>query len=216
VDRLSANNISYPLVIAIHSAFILVMEQVNGIKAIHFKTRSAWRQWLSKNHDKEKAVWLILHNKNSEAAGMRLEDAVMEALCFGWIDSKAMKRDEVSRYQYFCPRKHGSNWSKVNRDRVERLIQDGLMTPAGEALIEIAKKRGTWDAMVEVENEVIPEDLQKRFDRNKKALKNFLAFAPSSRRVILQWILHAKRPDTRKVRIEKTVMLAAKNLKAYP
>ena len=192
------------------------MEQLNGIQARQFKTRNLWRKWLEKNHEKEKALWLILHNRDSKTRGMKMEEAVEEALCFGWIDSKAVKRDEHSRYQYFSRRKPKSNWSSINRARVTRLINAGLMRPAGQALIDYAKRNGTWEALVDVENVVIPEDLQKRFDKNKKALMNFLAFSVSSRRIILYWILSAKRPDTRKKRIDETVRSAAQNLKAYP
>jgi uncharacterized protein YdeI (YjbR/CyaY-like superfamily) len=145
-----------------------------------------------------------------------MEQAVEEALCFGWIDSKAVKRDENSRYQYFSQRKPKSIWSRINRARVERLTAEGLMTPAGQALIDFAKSNGNWEALVDVENLVIPKDLQRRFDKNKKALMNFRAFSASSRRIILYWILSAKRADTRKKRIEETVRSAAQNLKAYP
>lgn len=192
------------------------MEEIKGVEAIHFKSRKAWRQWLTKNHATKNAVWLILHNKKSKSGSINLDEAVMEALCFGWIDSKAMKRDDDSRYQYFSLRKAKSNWSKVNRARVEQLTKEGLINPAGQAMIDLAKSTGTWDALVSVENEIMPEDLEKRFAGNKKALKNFLAFAPSARRVILQWVLQAKRPETRKSRVERTVTEAAKNLKAYP
>ena len=145
-----------------------------------------------------------------------MNEAVEEALCFGWIDSKALKRDEESRYQYFSPRKPKSNWSRINRERVDRLVKGGLMAPAGQALIDIAKKNGTWEALVDVENTIIPADLQQSLHENNIALKNFEAFSASARRAILQWIHSAKRPETRKKRIEETVKLAAQNLKAYP
>ena len=192
------------------------MEQLNGIQALNFKSRNLWRRWLEKNHTKEKSVWLILHNRDSKTPGMKMDEAVEEALCFGWIDSKAVKRDAESRYQYFSQRKPKSNWSSINRARVERLTAAGLMTPAGQALVDFARNNGTWEALVDVENAVIPEDLQKRFDKNKKALRNFQAFSPSARRIIIYWIHSAKRPETRKKRIEETVRLAAQNLKAYP
>ena len=192
------------------------MEQLNNIPARHFKTRKAWRQWLQENHATAKAVWLILHHRKSNAPGIYMDEAVEEALCFGWIDSKAVKRDAESRYQYFSPRKSKSNWSKVNRERADRLIREGLMAPAGQALIDLAKRTGTWEAMVDVENEVIPPDLQRSFDKNKTALKNFQAFSPSSKRVILQWIMSARKEDTRSKRIAATVAHAARNEKAYP
>ena len=145
-----------------------------------------------------------------------MNEAVEEALCFGWIDSKALKRDEESRYQYFSPRKPKSNWSRINRERVDRLTKEGLMAPAGQALIDFEKKNGKWEALVDVENAVIPADLQRSLEKQKVALKNFEAFSASARRAILQWIHSAKRPETRKMRIAKTVQLAEQNLKAFP
>ena len=192
------------------------METIDGVHARHFKTRKSWRDWLEKNHARAKSVWVILHNKHSKTPGLVMSEAVEEALCFGWIDSKALKRDDESRYQYFSPRKPKSNWSRINRERVERLTQGGLMTPAGQELIDIAKKNGTWEALVDVENAVIPSDLQQSLEKKKVALKNFEAFSASARRAILQWIHSAKRPETRKKRIDETVKLAAQNLKAYP
>ena len=190
------------------------MELVNGVKAVAAKSRAEWRRWLEKNVEKEKSVWLILYNKNSSKSSVKIDEAVEEALCFGWIDSKAIKRDDESRYQSFSQRKPKSNWSKINRDRVSKLIKQGLMTSHGQSVIDHAKKTGTWLAMESVEKNIIPDDLQKLFNKNKTALKNFQAFAPSSKRMILQWILSAKRAETRTKRLEKTVELASKNIKA--
>jgi len=190
------------------------MEIKNGVKTFYPKTRKDWRQWLLKNHQVEKSVWLIMHHKNSDQPGINYAEAVEEALCFGWIDSKAIKRDSRSHYQYFSQRKAKSKWSKINRERAERMIREGLMAPAGKAMIDLAKQTGTWEALADVENTVIPEDLKKRFDRNQRAFRNFQSFAPSSQRVILGWILNAKKPGTRKKRIEETVKLAAKKIKA--
>jgi uncharacterized protein YdeI (YjbR/CyaY-like superfamily) len=191
------------------------IELVKGVKAFLPKTRKQWRAWLQKNHVTEKSVWLILYRKESKMSGIDYAAAVEEALCFGWIDSTVIGRDAESRYQYFTRRKSKSGWSKSNRERVERLIREGLMTPAGQAIIDLAKKSGTWEAMVDVENLVLPDDLKKRFGRNKKAFQNFSAFSPSSKKIILAWILNAKRPETRSKRIDETVTCAARNEKAY-
>ena len=191
------------------------MELKNGIKTFHAKTRKDWRKWLENNHQSEKSVWLIFFHKQSNTPCIYYDEAVEEALCFGWIDSVKYKRDEESSYQYFAPRKPKSNWSKSNRDRVAKLTKLGLMSESGQKLVDLAKKTGTWEALIEIENMVIPPDLQKLFDKNKKAFKNFLAFSPSSRRMILAWILNAKRPETRKNRIEETVRLAKENIKAH-
>ncbi len=183
-------------------------------KCFHAKTRKDWRNWLVKNSNKEKSVWIIFYNKQSNNKSVSYEEAVEEGLCFGWIDSVKYKRDDESSYQYFSPRKPKSNWSKSNRDRVKKLTEAGLMTESGQKLIDHAKKSGTWDALVQVENSVIPEDLQKLFNKNKTAQKHFKAFSNSVKRMILEWILSAKRPETRAKRIEETVNLASKNLKS--
>jgi uncharacterized protein YdeI (YjbR/CyaY-like superfamily) len=139
---------------------------------------------------------------------------VDEALCFGWIDSKPNKRDGDSYYQFFTKRNPKSNWSKVNKAKVANLIKEGLMQPAGLELIENAKQNGTWDALEEVDKLTLPNDLLERFATNKMARQNWEQFPRSSRRGILEWIMNAKKPETRQKRIEETVALAAKNIKA--
>jgi uncharacterized protein YdeI (YjbR/CyaY-like superfamily) len=139
---------------------------------------------------------------------------VEEALCYGWIDSVTYKRDGESRYQRFSPRKPNGNWSNTNRDKAEMLIAAHRMQPAGQAMIDIAKQNGRWNALVDVQNAVIPPDLLKLLKKNKTALKNFEAFSKSSKRIILEWITNAKKPETRLKRITQTAELAAKNIKA--
>lgn len=190
------------------------MELHNGLPAYHAKNRKEWRQWLTKNHRSEKSVWLIIYHKSSATPSVYYEEAVEEAICFGWIDSIAHKRDAESKYQFFAVRKPKSNWSKANRERAEKMIEKKQMKPAGQAMIDLAKKNGTWTALVDVQNSVIPPDLQQAFNKNKTAFKNFQAFPPSSKRIILEWILNAKKPETREQRIKQTVELAEKNIKA--
>jgi uncharacterized protein YdeI (YjbR/CyaY-like superfamily) len=191
-----------------------MQETFKGKKTFYAKTRKDWRKWLEKNSETEKSVWLISYNKKSDLKSVPYEELVEEGLCFGWIDSVKYKRDDESSYQYFSPRKPKSNWSKSNRDRVKKLTEAGLMTASGQKLIDHAKKSGTWNALVQVENSVIPDDLQKLFNKNKTAQKYFSAFSSSAKRMILEWILSAKRPETRANRIEETVRLASKNLKS--
>ena len=190
------------------------MELHTNIIAFHGKSRNEWRQWLAEHHQREKSVWLIIYHKSSETASVYYEEAVEEALCFGWIDSVAHKRDEESRYQFFSPRKAKSNWSKSNKERAERMIAAGLMTTEGQKRIDLAKETGTWDALVDVQNSVLPDDLKLELNKNKDAMEHFNAFPPSSKRIILEWILNAKKPETRQKRIEETVRLAAENVKA--
>jgi uncharacterized protein YdeI (YjbR/CyaY-like superfamily) len=190
------------------------MELHNGIKTFHAKTRKEWRKWLDKNHESEKSVWLIIYKKESNTQSIYYPEAVDEALCFGWIDSKPNKRDEISFYQFFSKRNPKSNWSKVNKEKVARLMEQGLVHCAGLRMIEIAHQNGTWTALDEVENITIPDDLKALFLRNKIALDNWERFPRSSRRGILEWIMNAKKPETRHNRIDETVKLAAENIKA--
>ncbi|HYG16356.1 MAG TPA: YdeI/OmpD-associated family protein [Bacteroidia bacterium] len=192
------------------------MELKDGIKTFYPKSPAEWRKWLKKNHDKEKKLCLILYNKDSGVETISWSEAVDEALCFGWIDSKVNKRDEDSRYQVFTPRNPKSNWSKINKDKVARLVKDGLMQPAGMAMVELAKKTGTWDAMNGPENLEVPGDLKKVLAKNKTARNYFEAFPNSAKKSILGWILSAKRPETRQKRIEETVAKAEKNVRAFP
>lgn len=190
------------------------MEIYNGIQTFYAKTRKEWRKWLEKNHQSEKSVWLIIYKKESDTPSVYYPEAVDEALCFGWIDSKPNKRDEDSYYQFFAKRNPKSNWSKVNKEKVAKLLEKGLMHSSGLEMIEIAKQNGTWTALDEVENINIPDDLQKLFSKNKTAFENWENFPRSSKRGILEWILNSKKPETRQKRIEETISLAEKNIKA--
>lgn len=190
------------------------MEIKDGKKAIYARTRQEWRNWLADNFDKESSIWLILYHKHSKVESVKIDEAVEEALCYGWIDSKAKNRDHESTYLTFSQRKAKSNWSKINKDRVEKLTLRGLMTEHGQKLIDIAKKNGMWDAANDVDNLTIPDEMQKLFDENPTALSNFNAFSKSSKRLILSWIYAAKRPETKQKRIEETIRLANENKKA--
>jgi uncharacterized protein YdeI (YjbR/CyaY-like superfamily) len=190
------------------------METHNGIPAYYAKSRKDWRQWLEKNHQSSQSVWLIIYRKASKTPSVYYPEAVDEALCFGWIDSKPNKRDDQSYYQFFSKRNPKSKWSKVNKEKVEKLMAQGLMRPAGLEMVDIAKSNGNWNALDEVDNIQLPGDLQEALAANAHALKNWENFSRSSKRGILEWILQAKRPETRRKRIEETATLAAKNIKA--
>ncbi len=192
----------------------MVMEIYNGIQTFHAKTRKEWRKWLEKNHQSEKSVWLIIYHKDSETKSVYYDEAVEEAICFGWIDSKPNKRDENSYYQFFAKRNPKSNWSKVNKEKVAKLLKQGLIHSSGLEIIEIAKQNGTWTALDEVESIIIPDDLKNLFLKNKTAFEHWEKFPRSSKRGILEWIMTAKKPETRQKRIEETVSLAEKNIKA--
>jgi uncharacterized protein YdeI (YjbR/CyaY-like superfamily) len=186
----------------------------DGVKTFYAKDRAAWRKWLSTNHNKHESIWLIIYRKESQTPSIYYPEAVDEALCFGWIDSKPNKRDAESFYQFFSKRNPKSNWSKVNKEKVKRLTEQGLMHESGVAMVNLAKKSGTWDALNEVENLVLPSDLQLALSKNKKANDYFETFPRSVKRGILEWILNAKKEDTRLKRINETVLLAAQNIRA--
>ncbi len=190
------------------------METINGIPTYYAKTRDEWRAWLDKNGSSAQAVWLIVYRNQSKTPSVHFKEAIVDALCFGWVDSKALPRDDESFYLMCSPRNPKSTWGRVNRERAEEMIRQGLMMPSGQAAIDLAKKTGTWDALADAQNGVIPDDLQKLFDKNSTAFKYFQAFPTSSKRVILEWIAKAKKPETRQRRMMQTVELAAKNKKA--
>jgi len=182
--------------------------------SIHPQSRAEWRQWLAQNHERPEGVWLISFKKATGKPRFDYEEAVEEALCFGWIDSKGNKLDEERSMLWFAPRKAKTGWSKPNKIRIEKLIAAGLMTPAGLAKIETAKQDGSWNALDSIEALEIPPDLKKALAANKTARQYFDAFPPSVKRAILQWISSAKRPETRAKRIEETVTQAEKNIRA--
>ena len=186
-------------------------------KATHPKTRDQWRKWLEKNHSTAPGIWMIYYKKETGKRKFDMAEAVEEALCFGWIDSVAQKLDDERSMQKFTPRKTKSIWSKINKQRIEKLIEQELMTPAGLATIERAKKNGSWDTLnssdLHTDNNSMPDDLEKALSKNKKALANFLAFPPSYRKRFLFWIDSAKTPVTKAVRIKQTLLMAAANKK---
>lgn len=122
-----------------------MIETKDGKQAVYAKTRAVWRKWLKQNSQSEKSIWLILYHKKSKVQCININEATEEALCFGWIDSLAKKRDDESYYLTFTPRNPKSKWSKPNRERAERLIENGLMTEHGQRLIDIAKSTGKWE-----------------------------------------------------------------------
>jgi uncharacterized protein YdeI (YjbR/CyaY-like superfamily) len=180
----------------------------------HPKSRAAWRAWLEKNHARAEGVWLVSYKKATGKPRMEYEEAVEEALCFGWIDSKPNKLDDERSLLWFAPRKAGTGWSKLNKERVARLIRAGLMTEAGLAKVKSARQDGSWNALDAVDALEMPSDLAQAFSENETARGYFEAFPKSVRRGILEWISTAKKPETRAKRIAETVSLAAQNIRA--
>lgn len=184
------------------------------LKTINTKNRAGLRKWLEKNHASKESIWLVLYKKNSTKGTLSYNEAVEEGLCFGWIDSKPNKLDEETYKILFSPRKPKSVWSKINKTKIDKLISEGRMHPAGLAVIEAAKKNGSWNAIDDIEAFKIPVELEKALNKNKTAKKNFEAFPPGVRKQIMQWISTAKQKETKDKRVKETVELAAKNIRA--
>jgi len=173
------------------------------------RTRAVWRSWLEAHHRDGSGVWVVYFKKGSAETGIGYDEAVEEALCFGWIDGKVNTLDADRYMQRYTPRRPGSAWSRLNKQRVERLLANGLMTGAGLARIEAAKQDGSWTALDAAEDLLVPEDLRMALEADPAAAKGFAAFAPSRRKAILHWITSAKRPETRARRIAETSAAAA-------
>ena len=180
----------------------------------HPMSRAEWRAWLEAHHTRATGVWLISFKKATAKPQVEYGEAVEEALCFGWVDNKSRSLDEERTMIWFAPRKARSGWSRSNKQRVDRLLAQGLMTAAGLATIEKAKQNGSWTALDAVETLEISPDLGAALATYPKAAKYFDAFPRSVKRSILEWIASAKKPETRARRVEETARLAADNIRA--
>jgi uncharacterized protein YdeI (YjbR/CyaY-like superfamily) len=175
--------------------------------------RAAWREWLAAHHRQRKAVWLLVHKKHAPEPSVGYDEAVEEALCWGWIDGLTRRWDERSFALRFTPRRPGSVWSESNVARVERLIAAGRMTPAGMALVEEAKRRGTWDESAPGRSDVAPPDLEAALAAVPAAAARWREWPATPRRQYVFWVLDAKRPETRARRIAGVVRRAAAGLR---
>lgn len=179
----------------------------------HFyaKDRISWRKWLEKNHKNKNAIWLVFDKGKDRK--MSWQDIVEEALCFGWIDSRPGKVSETQSKIYVSKRRPKSVWSKINKQHVNRLINQGLMTPAGLKIIEIAKQNGSWNTLDYSDNLIYPEELAAMFKKDSSAKSNFESFPPGSRKNTLQWIYDAKTEATRQKRIQQVFNAAKENVR---
>ncbi len=190
------------------------MDALDDLPKREFRARNDIRNWLAKNCAAATSFWLVTFKKHVTDRYVSYGDIVEELLCYGWVDSRTRRLDDDRTMLLVSPRKPGSTWSASNKQRVARLIENGLMTPAGQRMIDLAKQDGSWSFLDDIENLVIPDDLGKRFEGNEVAKRNFDAFSDSAKKIILLWIKSAKRKATRQKRIHETVRLAAKDLKA--
>ena len=181
---------------------------------VQVESREEWRAWLEANHESAESIWLVTFKKASGKPHVSYDAVVEEALCFGWIDSLPRKLDEERTMLLLSPRKPGSAWSKVNKERVERMIAAGKMRPAGLRKIEQSKADGSWTFLDDVDALVVPDDLAAALREYENAGENFAAFPRSSKRGILEWIKQAKRTETRDKRVRETAKLASSNIRA--
>ena len=178
-------------------------------------TPAEWRAWLDEHHQARSGVWLVSWKKHTGRPTVGYDDAVTEALAVGWVDSKGLRLDEDRTMLWFAPRRPTSGWSRPNKVRVERLLAEGRMGPAGQASIDAAVQNGTWSMLDDVENLVVPDDLARELDRHPGAVAAWETFPPSARKGILAWIGQAKRPATRAARIAETAEKAGRGERAH-
>jgi uncharacterized protein YdeI (YjbR/CyaY-like superfamily) len=184
---------------------------MNISKTIYLKNREAWRAWLEKHHDREKEIWITFYKKHTGKPCVSYNDAVEEALCFGWIDSIVKRIDEEKYAQKFSVRKESSAWSDSNRKRVQKMIEEGRMTDAGRAKLSEAFYQP--QPKQERKKFSMPSDLKAALNANPQARENFARFAPGYQQNYFHWIITAKREETRTRRIAEAVELIAKNTK---
>lgn len=177
------------------------------------KNRQQWREWLQKHHAEKQSVWLIYNKKKSGIPTVSWSEAVDEALCFGWIDSRAKAVDDYTYMQFFSRRKPKSVWSRINKEKVRQLTDNGSMSQAGFSSVEAAKQNGYWTILDDVEALIVPTDLEEAFQKNPNAEAYFLSLSRSDKRTVLQWLVVAKRPETRQNRITDIVESANQRLK---
>ncbi|MCZ4408876.1 YdeI/OmpD-associated family protein [Cryomorphaceae bacterium 1068] len=175
--------------------------------------KNDWRKWLELNHDKKESVWLIFYKKHTPDHNLNWSESVDEALCFGWIDSTARPIDSEKYKQYFSKRKPKSNWSKINKDKVKALIDQGLMRESGYQSIEIAKENGSWTFLDQVESLVVPDDLKSALAKYDGAMSFFDSLSNSAKKILLYWVVSAKRKETRQKRISELAENAGQRLK---
>lgn len=177
-----------------------------------FETREAWRSWLVENHATAEAIWLVFHKKHTGKAGLTYDEAVEEALCFGWIDGILKRIDDEKHMNRFCPRRARSIWSERNKERVRKMIEAGRMTEAGLAKVREAKENGQWDKAAQREDtSIVPAELAGALAEDERARLNFEKLAPSYRRQFIYWVGTAKREETRRKRVAEAVRMIREN-----
>ncbi|UCE96390.1 MAG: YdeI/OmpD-associated family protein, partial [Candidatus Bathyarchaeota archaeon] len=181
-------------------------------KKLFVTNRDEWREWLRDNHATVKEIWLINYRKATGKPSIPYEDAVEEALCFGWIDSIIKKIDDEKFIRKFTPRKNRSKWSELSKKRAKNMIEAGKMTEAGKVKIREAKESGEWFKTTPIRKDfTIPQFIRDGLETNEKALEFFNSLANSYKRNIIGWVASAKREETRKKRLAEAISLLEQN-----
>lgn len=189
----------------------------NDLPIILFEEQKAWAEWLDQHHAEAAGIWLRLAKKGSGITSVSYDEAVEAALCYGWIDGQKKSYDETSWLQKFTPRGAKSVWSKINRDKVQRLIASGQMKPAGLKAVEAAQQDGRWEAAYDSPAQAeVPADFQAELDRNVEAKAFFATLNKTNRYAILWRIQTAKKAETRARRIQQFIEMLARQEKLYP
>lgn len=182
------------------------------MQEIYCKNQKELHKWLKKNHSSLKGIWLVFDKGTHRS--MSYDDIVEELLCFGWVDSKPGKVDATKSKLWIAPRNPKSNWSAINKQRIGKLQKEGRLHDSGKAIVSLAKKSGSWNALNDVASLSVPADLQIELRKFPDAHTHFDTFPPSTKKAILEWILNAKKPETRVKRVKETASLAQKNIRA--
>ena len=176
------------------------------METVFAKNRAEWRRWLAKNCARSEEIWLVFYKKASGKPTVSYDHAVEEALCFGWIDGMIKRLDEECYAQRFTPRKAKSPWSKSNIQRVERLMGEGKMMPAGLQAYHSGDRREVPPMPTE-----LPKVLEDKFRKQRAAWANYAKFPPGYRRMTAGWVASAKKEETRMKRLEKLIEYSARN-----
>ena len=179
------------------------------------ESTAEWRAWLDQHHASSAGVWVVMWKKHTGRVTVDYEGAVIEALAVGWVDSKGQRLDDDRTMLWFTRRNPRSGWSRPNKQRVEKLYAENRMGPAGQAAIDAAKENGYWSLLDDVEDLVVPEDLGDAFDEHPGSRQAWEGFSRSAKRSILEWIVTAKRPETRRARIAETAEKAGRGERAH-
>lgn len=190
------------------------MSALDDAPHVHADDRATWRTWLEANHATARGAWLVTWRPRTGRPTLPYEAAIEEALCFGWVDSTGARVDDERGRLYFAPRKPRSVWAASNRARVERLVRDGRMAPAGLAAVKRAMADGSWTILESAERLEVPADLLAALEARPPAATSFAAFPPSARKMLLGWVATARRPATRAARIAEIAEAASRNERA--